>query len=153
MLVAAALLREPPSRGFPTPSWGRWLAERHLGPRHRSRDWGAVCRRRAVGVVAAAAVSARPRVERQQLKWLAYAAVLVGAFIIGDAVGLQTFGLVDLLLETLTMIGVYVGIGIAVLRYRLYEIDRLINRTLVYGTLTALLGLVYAVGVFGLGNC
>ena len=82
---------------------------------------------------------------------MAYAAVLVGAFIIGDAVGLQTFGLVDLLLETLTMIGVYVGIGIAVLRYRLYEIDRLINRTLVYGTLTALLGLVYAVGVFGLG--
>jgi hypothetical protein len=108
--------------------------------------------------IALSALSLLPRfrraqgVERQQLKWLAYAAVLVGAFIIGDAVGLQTSGLVDLLLETLTMIGVYVGIGIAVLRYRLYEIDRLINRTLVYGTLTALLGLVYAVGVFGLGN-
>jgi hypothetical protein len=64
-------------------------------------------------------------VERQQLKWLAYAAVLMGAFVI----------------------------GIAVLRYRLYEIDRLINRTLVYGTLTALLGLIYAVGVFGWGTC
>jgi hypothetical protein len=47
---------------------------------------------------------------------------------------------------------VYAAIGIAVLRYRLYEIDRLVNRTLVYGTLTALLGLVYAVGVFGLGT-
>ena len=58
----------------------------------------------------------------------------------------------DVLLETLTLAGVYAGIGIAVLRYRLYEIDRLVNRTLVYGTVTALLGLVYTVGVFGLGN-
>jgi hypothetical protein len=53
---------------------------------------------------------------------------------------------VDLLLESLTLTGVYVGIGIAVLRYRLYEIDRLINRTLVYGLLTAVLGLCFAGG-------
>jgi hypothetical protein len=85
-------------------------------------------------------------IERQQLKWFAYAAVLVGAFIIGGEVGPQTSGLVDLLLESLTLAGVYVGIGIAVLRYRLYEIDRLINRTLVYGLLTAVLGLCYVVG-------
>jgi hypothetical protein len=85
-------------------------------------------------------------IERQQLKWFAYAAALLGAFITADAVGLQTSGLVDLLLESLTLIGVYVGIGIAVLRYRLYEIDRLINRTLVYGLLTAVLGLCYVAG-------
>jgi hypothetical protein len=91
-------------------------------------------------------------VERQQLKWFAYAAALLAAFLFSQALGLQTFGLVDLLLETLTFAGVYAGIGIAVLRYRLYEIDRLVNRTLVYGTLTALLGLVYAAGVFGLGS-
>jgi hypothetical protein len=91
-------------------------------------------------------------VERQQLKWLAYAAALLGAFILGDTLGLQTSGPLDLLLETLTITGVYAGIGIAVLRYRLYEIDRLINRTLVYATVTALLGLVYAVSVFGLGG-
>jgi hypothetical protein len=91
-------------------------------------------------------------VERQQLKWFAYAAALLAAFLFSQALGLQTFGLVDLLLETLTFAGVYAAIGIAVLRYRLYEIDRLVNRTLVYGTLTALLGLVYAVGVFGLGT-
>ena len=91
-------------------------------------------------------------VERQQLKWFAYAAALLGAFLISDTLGLRTSGLVDLLLETLTLAGVYIGIGIAVLRYRLYEIDRLVNRTLVYGTLTALLGLVYAAGVFGLGS-
>jgi MFS family permease len=91
-------------------------------------------------------------VERQQLKWLAYAAALLAAFLISQVLGLQTFGLVDLLVGTLTFAGVYAGIGIAVLRYRLYEIDRLVNRTLVYGTLTALLGLVYAAGVFGLGS-
>jgi MFS family permease len=152
MLVAAALVPGTAVEGVANPiGVGGWLG----GILDRVIDPG-------TGVlfvaIALSALSLLPRfrraqgVERQQLKWLAYAAVLVGAFIIGDAVGLQTSGLVDLLLETLTMIGVYVGIGIAVLRYRLYEIDRLINRTLVYGTLTALLGLVYAVGVFGLGN-
>src|SRR4029453_13332190 len=42
--------------------------------------------------------------------------------------------------------------GIAILRYRLYDIDRLINRTLVYGLLTAVLGLVYAGAVLMLGQ-
>jgi hypothetical protein len=55
-------------------------------------------------------------VERQQLKWLADAAALLGAFILADELGLQTSGLVDVLLETLTLAGVYAGIGIAVLR-------------------------------------
>ena len=39
-----------------------------------------------------------------------------------------------------------ISVGIAILRYRLYEIDRIINRTLVYGLLTAVLGLGYAAG-------
>jgi hypothetical protein len=45
-----------------------------------------------------------------------------------------------------------VAVSVAVLRYRLYDIDRLINRTLVYGLLTALLGTAYAGVVLGLGQ-
>jgi hypothetical protein len=45
-----------------------------------------------------------------------------------------------------------VAVSVAVLRYRLYDVDRLINRTLVYGLLTALLGVVYAGVVLGLGE-
>jgi hypothetical protein len=48
--------------------------------------------------------------------------------------------------------GIAVAIGIAVLRYRLYDIDRIINRTLVYGLLTALLGGVYGGTVLVLGQ-
>jgi hypothetical protein len=88
-------------------------------------------------------------VERQQLKWFTFAVALVipcqlatdylfpnshfGAVIFGLAVAF-----------------VPIAAGMAILRYRLYDIDRLINRTLVYGLLTALLGVVYAGCVFGL---
>jgi hypothetical protein len=46
-----------------------------------------------------------------------------------------------------------IAAGIAVLRYRLYDIDRLINRTLVYGLLTAILGLGYAATVLVWASC
>src|SRR4029450_10206755 len=49
-------------------------------------------------------------------------------------------------------VGVTVGVASAIVRSRVYEIDRLINRTLVYGLLTVLLGAVYTAGVFGLGR-
>src|SRR5215211_2784718 len=69
--------------------------------------------------------------ERQQLKWLAYGGAFLAAYIALDLVSLVPAGLVDALIEALTFGALYVGVGMAVLRYRLYDIDRLINRTLV----------------------
>ena len=92
-------------------------------------------------------------VERQQLKWFCYAAGLFGvaAFV---AVALPSVGgyTADTVSIMLGLTALPAAIGIAVLRYRLYDIDRLINRTLVYGLLTALLGLGYAASVVVLGQ-
>jgi hypothetical protein len=83
-------------------------------------------------------------VERQQLKWFAYAAAFLGADVM-----LQFFvsGLLNSLLSTTVLLALCTAIGIAILRYRLYDIDVVINRTLVYGSLTALLAAVYFEGV------
>jgi hypothetical protein len=89
-------------------------------------------------------------VERQQLKWLSSAAVLVGMTVLFgllvDAVWGETGWATNVSNGTLTgsLVCVPVAVGIAVLRYRLYEIDRLISRTLVYASLTVVLGLGYA---------
>jgi len=87
--------------------------------------------------------------ERQQLKWFTYA----GALALPAAV-LATFvnNTVGNLIFASPIVFVPVAAGIAILRYRLYEIDRLINRTLVYGLLTALLAGVYAGAVLVLGQ-
>jgi hypothetical protein len=91
-------------------------------------------------------------VQRQQLKWLAYAAVVLAGYFV--LVYLYTQGtvrsvppLLDTIVSGLSLVVVPAAIGLAVLRYRLYDIDRLINRTLVYGLLTVLLGLGYAASV------
>ena len=88
-------------------------------------------------------------VERQQLKWFALAAVLLAAVPIADLLGLgRVLGNAWwILLDTVTLTGLYVAVGVAILRYRLYDIDVVINRTLVYGSLTAMLALVYFGGV------
>jgi MFS family permease len=87
-------------------------------------------------------------IERQQIKWFAYAAFLFGgSFIFGGFLGWDLPGVWDALFETVAFMGLYVAVGIAILRYRLYDIDRIINRTLVHGLLTALLALVYFGGV------
>jgi signal transduction histidine kinase len=74
--------------------------------------------------------------QRQQVKWLAYAAVLLTVSLVAQLVWHPT-ALVSAICFAMALWAIYVAIGIAVLRYRLYEIDRLINRTLVYGLLTA----------------
>jgi hypothetical protein len=87
-------------------------------------------------------------VERQQVKWLLYAATLLSfAGLLGLIIEPIGTGWVGLVILTLGFLSVPVAIGIAILRYRLYEIDIIINRTLVYGTLTGTLALVYFGGV------
>ena len=109
-----------------------------------------------LGIVAAASLFARVRrargVQRQQIKWFAYATiVLVGGvvldFTVSEATGVQWLGEIGFVLRMVGLAGLPISIGIAVLRYRLYNIDQIINRTLVYGSLTAMLLALYFLGI------
>jgi hypothetical protein len=92
-------------------------------------------------------------VERQRLRWLAFAAVLAPPAVLATAAGIITAHLAlagwaaGLYLTLLPM-----AIGAAILRYRLYDLDRIISRTLAYVVLTVLLGGSYAGVVLGLGQ-
>ena len=89
--------------------------------------------------------------ERQQITWFAYAAaIMVGGLLV--ILGLGT-GYSELMWDLGWLVGILgfaflpVATAIAILKYRLYDIDVIINRTLVYGSLTAILALVYFGGV------
>jgi hypothetical protein len=86
--------------------------------------------------------------ERQQIKWFAYAVgLMVFLFTLGLSLGLTQVVRVAPLVFAVPLAGLPVAAGIAILRYRLYDIDLLINRTLVYGTLTATLVALYFGGI------
>jgi hypothetical protein len=103
-------------------------------------------------------------VVRQQIKWVAFAASLVGVaylsvvvvglfFTTEAAWGSEGTPLLVSVLQNVVLLSyasVPVAVGFAVLKYRLYDIDILINRTLVYGSLTILLAATYFGGVVGL---
>jgi hypothetical protein len=83
-------------------------------------------------------------VERQQIKWVAYAGALAASaslptYTIFEAMDVRWLEMVGYVPALVGILGVPTAVGIAILRYRLYEIDLLINRTLVYGSLTAIL--------------
>jgi hypothetical protein len=84
--------------------------------------------------------------ERLQLKWLAYGTVLSLLAIVAIIVYIFTnvnIGFLSTALFYIPVLIISISAGIAIMRYRLYNIDILINRTLVYGVLTALLALIY----------
>ncbi len=86
--------------------------------------------------------------ERQQLKWFAYAvAVMVVVFVIWFSLALTGLVPPSSLMYELPLIGLPIATGIAILKYRLYDIDFIVNRTLVYGSLTLVLALMYFCGI------
>ena len=67
--------------------------------------------------------------------------------IVSDVIGTAWLGSASFLLSAVGLVCLPIAVGIAILRYRLYDIDIIINRTLVYGSLTVMLVLVYFGGV------
>jgi hypothetical protein len=85
--------------------------------------------------------------ERQQLKWFTYAAAFIPVWFLLNPPVERAFPNLFGLIDSLVIAAVPVAAGVAILRYRLYDIDRIINRTLVYGALTAVLAALYLGGV------
>jgi hypothetical protein len=107
-----------------------------------------------LGLVAVASLYARFRhagfVERQQIKWLAYAAsvVVLGATLaygVHGATGVGWTWPVGITLTAIGLVGTPIAVGVAISWHHLYEIDALISRTIVYGSLTAAMAGVYEV--------
>ncbi len=90
--------------------------------------------------------------ERQQLKWIAFAVAIMAIELVGwfvaDAFGIELHWIWD----TLTIIPVPVAIAVAVLKYRLYDIDVVINKTVVYAAMGAFITAVYVAIVVGIGQ-
>jgi hypothetical protein len=168
----------PPSRGWWLPVWAiaagvalTWVGDGLAPARYEDfpgvdNPFGIASLATALGWVAAAGTLlsvvgllgalfsllvrfARARgLERQQLKWFVYAAAVGLAML----VLLGELGVAGSLVWTLAPASLAAAVALAVLRYRLYDIDRLLNRTLVYGLLSVLLGLGYAGTVVVLGQ-
>jgi hypothetical protein len=107
----------------------------------------------AAGALVASAVSLIVRMrharseQRQQIKWLAYGGtVVVGTICVGGLINLWNVP-VSIAVSNVALLGLPVFTGIAIVKHHLYDIDLLINRTLVYGSLTTMLVAVYVGGI------
>ncbi len=88
--------------------------------------------------------------QRQQIKWLAYGgAVVVGTIFVAGFISVWSVT-VSIVIISVALLGLPIFTGIAIVRHRLYDIDIVINRTLVYAVLTATLALVYVGSVLSL---
>jgi len=94
-------------------------------------------------------------IQRQQLRWFASAAAVVAVIAIpllpGQFVAPSGWTSVALVALVIAIVGLPVSAAIAILRYRLYDLDVLLNRTLVYGMVTTVLGAGYAAVVLAVG--
>lgn len=85
-------------------------------------------------------------VERQQMKWMAFAAGVLGATIPAGMLDAPRW------IQAVPFLVLVVAIVVAVTRYRLYDIDRVVSRTVSYAVLSVLLAGIYVIGVVGLGG-
>jgi signal transduction histidine kinase len=159
VFMALALLDpepfEPPDAAVHNPLAGNRVGELLAGTGIWVPFWFGI-----LGSLFAGAFAIRVRlrgstgVERLQTLWLAWAAALVPLGLLLCAASWTLFGFVDAVVFPFLLVMqavVAVAVGIAVVRYRLYAIERLINRTLVYAALTLLLGSAYVAITVGLG--
>jgi hypothetical protein len=120
-----------------------WAAEGRLGAFLDAALGAGVTAIFLLIVLAAGSVLVRFRragpVERQQVKWFLLAAAITVASIAYDLLPLPTSGPVWAVFDAISFTVLPVAVGIAVLRYRLYEIDRIVSRTVSYGLLSAAL--------------
>jgi hypothetical protein len=107
----------------------------------------------AAGSLVASAISLIVRMrsagseQRQQIKWLAYGGtVVVGTICVSGLINLWNVP-VGIVVGNVALLGLPVFTGIAIVKHHLYDIDLLINRTLVYGSLTTMLVVVYVGGI------
>jgi hypothetical protein len=150
-LIGAVSTVLPPTSPFNSNNWPRWLGPVNL-LLYGAIIFSQIYRYRRVST----------RVERQQTKWVVFGTTvaITGIFVVLPIFNFffPTFNqfntpsslILGLAVYPLLLLSIPVSVGIAVLRYRLYDIDVLINRTLVYGTLTVLLALIYFGMVIGL---
>ncbi|HJT55641.1 MAG TPA: hypothetical protein VJ761_04030 [Ktedonobacteraceae bacterium] len=145
----------PPTSPFNSNNWPSWLSDLSNVPVYVAVIFSQIYRYLRVST----------RVERQQTKWVVFGILIVIAGISVLPLLLNFFSptylsqpnipssaILSLANYPLVLLLLPITVGIAILRYRLYDIDVLINRTLVYGTLTILLALVYVGLVIGLGS-
>ena len=99
---------------------------------------------------------------RQQIKWVAFAAAVILFFVVAFPVAASTVLPADLVtgaagtalfaISTMTIILLPIAMAVAILRYRLYDIDLVINRTLAYGALAVIITVIYIGVVVGIGG-
>jgi signal transduction histidine kinase len=109
----------------------------------------------AAALLAATALGLRLRRargdERQQIKWIAYAGVLLALAFLAGFSAPHEYGPIVQVLYFVVLDSFLLTLGLAILKYRLYEIDLVINKTLAYGALAVVIGLVYVLLVVGIG--
>src|SRR5207237_6500205 len=89
--------------------------------------------------------------ERQQFKWVAYAASIWALGLVAAVAAPSELKVLAQFGQFVTIAGLLGAVAVAVLKYRLYDVDLVINRTLVYGSLAAMITVVYVALVVGLG--